>query len=84
MSASQTLGQALENEGNKDQKSILTDHALNLTKAQCMDILESQDVGLQREDKESFMRLVRHRINKVDPMLPWKDVKLGDEVHPNW
>ncbi|WP_235296170.1 hypothetical protein [Portibacter marinus] len=84
MSTNQTLGQALEKEGSEDQKSICTEAALNLTKSECVDILENHDVGLRRADKESLMRLVRFRVNKVMPILPWKDVKIGEEVNPNW
>lgn len=84
MSKNETLGQALEKEGNEDQKAILTKAALSLTKSECVDLLEGHDVGLRREDKESINRLVRLRINNVQTILPWKDVKFGDAVSSNW
>lgn len=82
MPTNQTLGQALELEGSHDQKAILTQHALNLTKDQCIELLEGHDVGLKREDKESLLRLVKLRINKQMSLFPWEDVKLSD-VDPN-
>jgi len=78
MSTNETLGQALEKEGSDDQKSILSDHALNLTKQQCTELLEGHDVGLRREDKESLFRLTKLRINKKMSIFPWEDVKLGN------
>jgi hypothetical protein len=83
MSKNETLGQALEKEGKEDQKSICTTATLGLTKSECVDLLESHDVGLKRHDKESFIRLLKHRINEGDSLLPWKDVKLTDEVVGN-
>ena len=84
MPSNETLGHALEKDGNKDQKAILTEAALALTKSECVDLIEGHDVGLRREDKESINRLIKLRINNVQSILPWKDVKFGDAVSNNW
>ena len=84
MSSNETLGQALENAGDKDQASLCSDAVLALTKDQCASLLEGHEVGLTREDRASFNKLVKTRVNNVQSMLPWSDVKMSDEVDPNW
>ena len=85
MSTNETLGQALENEGSGDQKSLCTDKVLSLTKEECAQIVAGKDGGLSGDDRSSFNRLVMTRINKKQGMTPWADVKLDEgEVDQNW
>lgn len=84
MKEKETLGQALDTEGSEDQKSICTNRLLNLTKSDCIELLQGHDAGINNEDKNAFNSLCKHRVNKTQPVLPWHDLKLHKEVDPNW
>lgn len=84
MSKNENLGQALDASGNDDQKSICTEKVLSLSKAQCSQLIAGHDAGLSRDDKSAFNKLIATRVNNVQSMLPWDDVKMDAEVPPNW
>lgn len=84
MSENITLGEALKTEGSSDQIDLCTDAILKLSKEDCVSLLQGHDAGLTLDDKKSFNRMCRERVNNTQPVLPWKDVKLDTEVNPNW
>lgn len=84
MKEKETLGHALDNEGSSDQKSLCTNRLLALSKHDCIELLQGHDAGINSEDKAAFNALCKHRVNKVQPLLPWHELKLNAEVDPNW
>lgn len=84
MSKDQTLGEALDAVGHGDQKSLATDTVLNLTKDNCSKLLSGEDVGLSDYDKKSFNKLIKQRVNNGQPILPYKNLKVGGDMDPNW
>ena len=79
-----TLGDALRHEGNEEQARMCSDELLSMNGDQLAAALEGQDVGLSDEGKESFRKLCSARINNVQNVLPYEDVKLSSDAHPNW
>lgn len=84
MSNSDTLGQALDHEKSSDQKKLCTNRLLNLTKHECIELLQGHDAGINHEDKLAMNALCAERVNNLQPVLPWKDLKLDHKVNPNW
>ena len=84
MTEKNTLGYALDKEGSTDQISLCTDSILKLSKEACVSLFQGHDAGLTIDDKKSFNRMCKERVNNTQPVLPWKDVKLDTEVDPNW
>lgn len=84
MSNADTLGNALDQNDSSDQKKLCTNRLLNLTKDECIELLQGHDAGINHEDKVAFNELCMERVNNVQSVLPWKDLKLDSKVHPNW
>lgn len=84
MAKVENIGTALKKEGSEEQLKICSKAVKSLTKAKCKRLLEGHDVGLNSNDKASFNKLCKTRINQGQGLLPFSNLKLKHEVDPNW
>lgn len=76
-----TLGEALDNAGNSDQKAMCTAPILALTQPQCKDLLEGQELSITQADLLSFNKLCKYRISNGQTILPFSGMQFN--VHPD-